>query len=35
MSEENDNRATSDQTLKLIGITTIALIVIGLIVYNV
>ncbi|SEM72872.1 hypothetical protein SAMN05216325_101282 [Nitrosomonas marina] len=28
------NRATDSQTLKLIGITTVAFIVIGLIIYN-
>lgn len=31
---DDSNRATDAQTLKLIGITTVAFIVIGLIVYN-
>ncbi|SET08936.1 hypothetical protein SAMN05216326_11184 [Nitrosomonas marina] len=30
----DENRATDSQTLKLIGITTAAFIVIGLIIYN-
>lgn len=32
---DDSNRATDAQTLKLIGITTVAFIIIGLIVYNV
>ncbi|SFK46914.1 hypothetical protein SAMN05216302_100736 [Nitrosomonas aestuarii] len=31
---DDSNRGTDAQTLKLIGITTVAFIVIGLIVYN-
>jgi len=31
---DDSNRATDAQTLKLIGITTVAFILIGLVVYN-